>query len=313
MSDATRPMDRPTFGPQGEPCANCGALLARDQRYCLECGTRRAGMGALLSDAGDPRRPPAPLTTERITAEAPTPLLDSPWRLDAGLLAGVGCLLLALLVGVLIGRSGGGDDKQQAATPQVVTVAQPGAGGAAAATPAAFTSDWPAGKRGFTVQLQSLPKDGTDAAAVATAKQAATAKGATGVGALDSDAHSSLDPGSYLIYSGQYADRKAAKAALGKLKAKFPDATVVEVADTAAKTSSGGGASAGDAATGKTKAPSKAEQQAGSKAIQDIEGATGNDYSKKSAKLPKTLVTPGTPPPKDNKPAGGGSGVETFK
>ncbi len=48
MSDATRPLDRPAFGPQGEPCANCGALLARDQRYCLECGTRRAGMGALL-------------------------------------------------------------------------------------------------------------------------------------------------------------------------------------------------------------------------------------------------------------------------
>ena len=30
-------------------------------------------------------------------------------------------------------------------------------------------------------------------------------------------------------------------------------------------------------------------------------------------KLPKTLTTPGKPPPKDNKPAGGGSDSETFK
>ena len=36
----------PTFGPQGEPCAHCGSLLARDQPYFLECGTRLAGMGA---------------------------------------------------------------------------------------------------------------------------------------------------------------------------------------------------------------------------------------------------------------------------
>jgi hypothetical protein len=310
VSDATRPLDRPTFGLQGEPCANCGALLARDQRYCLECGTRRAGMGALLSDAPDPRRPPAPLTAERVPGEPALPPFEPAWRLDGGLLAGVGCLLLALLVGVLIGRSGAGGDNAKAPAPQVVTVGGPAAS-TAAATPATFTSDWPSGKRGFTVQLQVLPKDGTDAAAVAAAKQAATAKGATGVGALDSDAHSSLDPGSYVIYSGQYATRKAAKPALAKLKQSFPGASVVEVAEQASRVSakSGGGA----ASAGKTKAASQAEQAAGSKAIQDIQSATGKDYSKKSAKLPKTLVTPGTPPPKDNKPAGAGSETETFK
>jgi hypothetical protein len=308
VSDATRPMDRPTFGPQGEPCANCGALLARDQRYCLECGTRRAGMGALLSDTRDPRQPSAAERT--LVAQAPL-RVDSPWRLDAGLLAGVGCLLLALLVGVLIGRSGGGDAKAPAA--QVVTVPGTAPAGATTGAPAAFTSDWPAGKRGFTVQLQSLPKNGTDAAAVTAAKQAAAGKGAPGVGALDTDALGSLDPGRYLIYSGQYASRKAATAALGKLKSRFPEATVVEVATQAQRASSGGGGSSHASGTGKVKAPSKAEQAAGSKAIQDIQSATGKDYSKKSAKLPKTLVTPGKAPPKDNKPAGGGSGSQTFK
>ncbi|MGZ6696703.1 MAG: alkaline phosphatase family protein [Solirubrobacteraceae bacterium] len=29
------------LGPDGEPCATCGAPLAADQRYCLECGMRR--------------------------------------------------------------------------------------------------------------------------------------------------------------------------------------------------------------------------------------------------------------------------------
>ncbi len=310
MSDATQPLDRPAFGPQGEPCANCGALLARDQRYCLECGTRRAGMGALLSDTREPRPLPA----------APAPLAplepprESPWRLDAGLLAGVGCLLLALLVGVLIGRSGSSDDAKTA-TPQVVTVAGTGAaaGGAAAAAPATFTSDWPSGKKGFTVQLQTLPKSGTDAAAVAAAKQASVAKGAAGAGALDSDAYGTLTPGRYVIFAGTYADKKAAKAGLAKLKASFPAATVVEVAEKSQQAASSGGGSSSTAATGKEKAPSKAEQAAGSKAIQDIQNATGKDYSKKSAKLPKTLVTPGKLPPKDNKPAGGGSDEVTFK
>ncbi len=38
------PVDpQPVLGLHGEPCASCGAPLAADQRYCLSCGTRRAG------------------------------------------------------------------------------------------------------------------------------------------------------------------------------------------------------------------------------------------------------------------------------
>jgi hypothetical protein len=190
----------------------------------------------------------------------------------------------------------------------------------ATATPApganvSFTSDWPAGKRGFTVRLQSLPKDGTDAAAVAAAKQAATAKGAPDVGALDSDRYGSLDAGEYVVFSGQYPDRKAAAAALKALGGGFPDAEVVEVAETAATTAKAGSGKrgGGSKATGATKAPSAAEQAAGAQAIKDIESSSGKDYSKKSAKLPKTLVTPGELPPEDtSKPAGGGSDAVTF-
>jgi hypothetical protein len=108
-----------------------------------------------------------------------------------------------------------------------------------------------------------------------------------------------------VIFSGQYADRKAAQHALAGVKGSFPGAKVVEVSDAG---------TAGGAATGSTKAPSAADQAAGAKAIQGIQNATGNDYSKKSAQLPNRLVTPGKPPPKDtSKPAGAGSQTETFK
>ena len=38
----TQDIHAPTLGAQGEPCAGCGAPLAGDQRYCLECGARRS-------------------------------------------------------------------------------------------------------------------------------------------------------------------------------------------------------------------------------------------------------------------------------
>jgi hypothetical protein len=310
MTQTTQPLDRPAFGPQGEACATCGTLLARDQRYCLTCGARRAGLGAMLAAPPESVRE---RTTVRETAEAPR--RDDPWRLDASLLAGIGCLLLALLVGVLIGRSAGGDDSRRASAPQVVTLGGATAPAAGTTAPASFTSDWPAGKRGFTLQLKTLPKDGSDAAAVAAAKQDATAKGAPDVGALDSDGYGTLDPGVYVIFSGQYADKKAASSALKDLPDGFDGAKVVEVAEKAAQAAKQpkAGKDEGAAATGMAKQASAAEQAAGQQAIEDIESSSGQDYSKKSAKLPKKLVTPGELPPEDkSKPAGGGSESVTF-
>jgi hypothetical protein len=107
--------------------------MAPDQRYCLECGERRTGGG--LRDAL-PRTqagaPPVTRTRER-TRLSPS----------SSLIAGIATLLLAMGVGVLIGRSGdnGGG---HASTPQVVTVSAgapaAGAGGAAANTGSADTT-----------------------------------------------------------------------------------------------------------------------------------------------------------------------------
>ena len=84
------------------------------------------------------------------------------------MIAGVGVLLLAMGVGVLIGRAGAGGG--HAAPAQVITVGGATSGPAAGGSEAAFAGDWPAGTNGYTVQLQTLPVSGTTVAAVAAAK-----------------------------------------------------------------------------------------------------------------------------------------------
>jgi hypothetical protein len=130
----TQDIHAPTLGAQGEPCASCGAPLAGDQRYCLECGARRAQARVAFRDilATGGAAPTGPAAAAPIE-ERPPP------RSGLAFLAGLLCLILALGVGVLIGNSG--DDATTATAPpaQVITV-----GGAAAApaatTPAATTT-----------------------------------------------------------------------------------------------------------------------------------------------------------------------------
>jgi hypothetical protein len=55
-----------------------------------------------------------------------------------------------------------------------------------------------------------------------------------------------------------------------------------------------------------------ADAAAGARAVQDLNSATGQDYQRKSARLPDTVALPGKPPPKDNKAPGGGSGAESI-
>jgi hypothetical protein len=215
---ATQDVHAPTLGAQGEPCASCGAPLAADQRYCLECGTRRAEARLAFRDilagqAPTSTRPPA------APPSAPAPSDPPPARAGLAFLAGLLCLLVALGVGVLIGRSG--DDTPTAATtpaPQVITVS--GSAPAATTTPAAGSTD-----------------DGGAA------------------GADSSSSSSSKSP---------------------------------------------------------TDSGSSSKSSKPSKSVKDLDNSSGSDYQKKSEKLPKQVGTSGKAPPKDNKPAGGGSDFEDI-
>lgn len=118
--------------------------VAADQRYCLHCGQR----------CGEPRLPFMNAVTFMDSMRAPAEAVAGPApqqqprrrRIspNAALIAGVGTLLLALGVGVLIGHSGSQSVATEAAAPQVITVH----GGGTEAETAETAAKANAGKKG---------------------------------------------------------------------------------------------------------------------------------------------------------------------
>jgi hypothetical protein len=115
--------------PTSDRCRVCGAPLASDQRYCVECGERRGAARFALPT-------PAPAVDSAATSRRARrrPRLTP----SATLIAGVGTLLLAMGIGVLIGHLGNSSATPRAgAAPSVhVTLS----GGAASTGASAITS-----------------------------------------------------------------------------------------------------------------------------------------------------------------------------
>ena len=201
-------------------------------------------------------------------------------------IAGVGVLLLAMGVGVLIGRSSG-SSKQPAAAPQVISLAPASTSNGTATTPASeasFTSSWPAGKSGYTVQLQTLPESGTALSAVESAKSAATAKGVKAVGALMSEEFSSLNTGSYVIYSGVYTKKTEAEKALTGVKKSFPGAKVIKVSN------GSGSASTSEPPTTSPGGVGQSENHpAPPSVLKSLKSVKGKSYEERSKNLPDVV------------------------
>lgn len=122
---AEQPTQQLVTAPAGDRCANCGSPLASDQRYCVSCGERRGrarfSFATLAAPAAVETVPPRPPLRPRMSS-------------GSAFIAGIGVLLLAMGLGVLIGRAGQQSTAQRAsATPpvQVVTVGGGSSGGAA--------------------------------------------------------------------------------------------------------------------------------------------------------------------------------------
>jgi hypothetical protein len=122
-----------------DSCPNCGARMAADQRYCLNCGHRRGEprlpfMDAVVfmesmsapggAAAGTPPPPPA----------APGGGSSPRMNANAALIAGVATLVLAIGVGFLIGRSGHEGSTNAAAEAPIKVIEVGGGGGESAAT-----------------------------------------------------------------------------------------------------------------------------------------------------------------------------------
>jgi hypothetical protein len=295
------------LGRAGESCSECGAPLATDQRYCLNCGRRRTGprldfreymrtSEAPIGDGSGPDGPPP--------AAAAVPARD--WTPIWGI-AALAALGIMFVIGVLIGKDDAGTVASQ---PSVIRLGEEGVAASpndatqktAAAT--SFKSDWPAGKTGWTVELGTLPKGSSSGADVEAAKQDVESKGATDVGALDTDQYASLPPGNYLIYSGVYDTKADASKALKKLKGDFPDAKVVKVSDKGAAAAAEGPIV--DDLTSAEARGAKGPVTASDQALQELQNASPEEYQQATQKLPNEIKIPGKPPPPDNQAPGAG-------
>src|SRR5450759_1404920 len=96
-------------------CPACNVTLAFDQRYCVECGERRGAPRLPFTDGATQHAQQAPGSQSR-----PGRTRSS---VNSTFIAGIGTLLLAMGVGVLIGRSGAGAAVKSASPAvQVVTI-----------------------------------------------------------------------------------------------------------------------------------------------------------------------------------------------
>jgi hypothetical protein len=194
---------------QQRSCPHCGAPLAPDQEWCLNCGH---AVGTRI---------------------APTPR----WRVPVAIVGAVLALLVAALLLSLVELSGDPQPVAKAPTSQATATPSvaPEEGGSAAATatpdtatptptptpdsglnpvpsstaqPGATTggtAEWPSGKTAWTVVVASSTSR-------AAAEKKAKAAGAD-AGVLHSNDFSSLRKGYWVVFAGQYPDQKAAQAA----------------------------------------------------------------------------------------------------
>jgi hypothetical protein len=159
----------------GDRCVSCGTPLSNDQRYCVACGERRGKPRFSLPAGGAAGAPPSAELAPAPTSASP-PAHRTP-RASSGttIVAGVGTLLLAMGVGVLIGRNSASNINNrpvQAAAPTVVTVG----GGAGTGTTAASAGST-TGKKGSKSKA-TKGKSKANSATKPTAAQAAKASNA---------------------------------------------------------------------------------------------------------------------------------------
>lgn len=201
--------DAPEPAREPEPerhCRRCGSRLGPRQEWCLACGA------ATTTHVAPPRG----------------------WRVPLFAGGGLLVLLVAAIILALVALSKGPEQVAEATptptplaevppatTPVPTATPLPTVTPSTSATPAptstgggAGIASWPAGRSAWTIVLESA-KDRAQARSVAKDLQAQ----GVSVGILRSDDYPSLNPGYYVVFSGQYDTRKAAEQAQSSLPA----------------------------------------------------------------------------------------------
>jgi hypothetical protein len=226
--------------PPVEECPRCGADAGPDQEYCLDCGHRLAGpdSGVVphLAAAWQRRLPwypgdwiwPAGFALVLAVAGAAFAILYSHHDGSRSTIVATSAVQNVPTTTPPATDTGG---TPPVATPTVkvdtsqANLQPPGNATTTPRTPPAKPkpgglAQWPAGRNGYTVVIESLPSGGGgQAAALRKARQAATA-GLPQVGVLDSGKFSSLHPGYAVVFSGVYSTLAQAQTAANSAASK---------------------------------------------------------------------------------------------
>jgi hypothetical protein len=174
----------------------------QETRVCPRCGSELTPQQEWCLNCG----------ADVTSTIAPPPNWRGPVALVAALLA-IAALALVLALVELAG------DAEQVAPEATIP---PATDDGTDTTPE--IADWPAGKDAWTVVLES---SATESAAEARANE--LAQQGIPVGLLDSDDYSSLEPGRFVVFSGQYDSQRAADQALEDLSGQVQGAYVRHV------------------------------------------------------------------------------------
>jgi hypothetical protein len=208
MSVTTEPPRDPGegFAPESTPeaelhedvCAQCGAQLAEDQEWCLECGAART-----------------------VVHRAPD------WRIPIAIIGVVVALVLAAFAIALISLSNDANRSAQTLPSQLPTSSQPSATTRSATQASnAAVGGWPSGVNGWTVELAARRRR-TRAFNVARLFLGSGIK----AGVLNSSNHPLMTPGFWVVFSGRYPDQASAASAATALRSEgHRRARAVEVA-----------------------------------------------------------------------------------
>jgi hypothetical protein len=293
--------------PRYESCDGCGALVERDQRYCVTCGAHRRHVH-------DPAASYLAKTTARSRSNARAAARPSTKR--RARTPGLGTALvfavipLAVGLGVLVGRSSNNGDAKllaalRAQKPEVIGGGG-GTGGTAVSagtsntqTAATLKSDFPY-QSGYSVQLQTLPAHGTDRASVDKAEHGAESKGAKHVGLIVASAFQ-ITPAptgaGYLIYSGAYKAKADAEKALSALRGKFSSAKVIQIQPVGSGSATTSGKVLAKTSFGTAHQitgfkVTKKQLQAGGQIVKKIQKEQGKSYINSQRNLPDQISVP---------------------
>ena len=166
-------------------CANCGAELVADQRYCLACGhpvspVRLAFLDVLTEERALPARGLlAPGTIEMAPyayGPVPQPGLGGWLRRNTGLLSLLAVLVLCLIAGLLVGHWVTQSGKQAPLGTQTVKIEGPSAAGLGSTASSSTTPSAGSAKGAAASKGSAKEEEAEEAKEAARAEKAPAAK-----------------------------------------------------------------------------------------------------------------------------------------